>query len=477
VDAHDGLTRAAARFLDDVTPAVESLTGTVPAIRADHLAGDVALEAFDLTAAMVDADGLHTDNEVAAMLATFGPLLDGHLATASPAEVRRARILDGRRTWVETPSPLLQVITAADRRNRTFHAWTYYDRAMALAHEVASSDVYVSHLELAALERLRTTVLRAIADIPRPAPGASAAPSHRTATALPPAPTADAGLPPARPIEELYAELDGLIGLDVVKDEVKLIADLLRVQEMRRERGLPVAGGSRHLVFTGNPGTGKTTVARLLAEIFRSLGIVARGHLVETDRSGLVAGYVGQTAERVAEVVASAIGGVLLIDEAYSLARGGERDFGREAIDTLVKLMEDHRDELVVIVTGYPDEMATLLDANPGIRSRFPTTIHFPDYDTDELVRIAESIGERQHYRFDGDGRAALRARLSGEPRGRGFGNGRLARNLYEATVAAHAGRIVDLDDVSDDELTTLVAADVGAARGSSGIGAPAAGS
>jgi SpoVK/Ycf46/Vps4 family AAA+-type ATPase len=177
---------------------------------------------------------------------------------------------------------------------------------------------------------------------------------------------------------------------------VELVTNLLAVQQLRRTRGLPTVPTSRHLVFTGNPGTGKTTVARLVAELYRSLGVVSRGHLVETDRSGLVAGYVGQTAERTREVVDEALDGVLLIDEAYALSRSEDgRDFGREAIDTLVKLMEDHRDRLVVIVTGYPEEMAEFVGSNPGLASRFPRTIHFPDLTTDELVDVAHHVAAR----------------------------------------------------------------------------------
>jgi SpoVK/Ycf46/Vps4 family AAA+-type ATPase len=265
----------------------------------------------------------------------------------------------------------------------------------------------------------------------------------------------------SRPIDALLAELDALVGLEPVKAEVKLVTALLRVQKIRQERGLPVLEGSRHLVFTGNPGTGKTTVARLLAEIYRTLGVVERGHLVETDRSGLVAGFVGQTALRVREVFDRADEGVLLVDEAYALARGGGNDFGREAVDTLVKLVEDRRDRIVVIVAGYPEEMATFLDSNPGLRSRFPRTIFFPDYSDDELVAILDSLAERHHYRLTDGARRAARAYLSRQERGRGFGNGRLARNLFEQAIANQATRLVRSDDPTDDELVTLTARDI----------------
>ncbi len=467
---------AVGRFLDELTPVVEGLGSGVPAVRADRLAGDVVLEAFDLACALVDADGLHTDHELDALITTFGPLLETALGHATPAELRGAGFVSGRRRWVERPSALFDLLLAADQRNGTSTAWTYYGRAMAVAHEVAAMDAHVSRLELVGLERLRTTLLQAIAHhrIARPggkttgpttAPGAPGG----VATDVDGSPTDAASegagsLPPARPLEELYAELEALIGLELVKAEVKLVADLLVVQRLRVERGLPVAAGSRHLVFTGNPGTGKTTVARLLAEIYRTLGVVTRGHLVETDRGGLVAGYVGQTAAKVKEVFTSALGGVLLIDEAYALARGGERDFGTEAIDTLVKLVEDHRDEIVVILAGYPAEMAVLVGSNPGIESRFPRTIHFPDYTDDELVAIFEGLCSEGRYEPDADALAAVGERFAAEPRGPGFGNGRLARNLFEACVAAQASRVVGITEPTDDQLLGLTADDVAAA-------------
>jgi SpoVK/Ycf46/Vps4 family AAA+-type ATPase len=281
-------------------------------------------------------------------------------------------------------------------------------------------------------------------------------------------PAAVAPQEPPRPLEELLAELDGLVGLAGVKREVKLVAALIQVQNMRRERKLPVVESSRHLIFTGNPGTGKTTVARLLAQIYRTLGVVAKGHLVETDRSGLVAGYVGQTATQVKRVFESAIEGVLLVDEAYALARGGERDFGMEAIDTLVKMVEDHRDDIVVICAGYPEEMATFVDSNPGLRSRFPKTIAFPDYSTDELLQIFEGQAKKGGYEPTKPALAAVRAWLDAQPRDKGFGNGRLVRNLFEAAIAAQASRIVtdqgtgkEKQHPTDEQLVALTPADI----------------
>jgi len=259
----------------------------------------------------------------------------------------------------------------------------------------------------------------------------------------------------------VLAELDGLVGLAPVKAEVKLVTNLLRVERLRTERGLPVVEHSRHLVFTGNPGTGKTTVARLLAEVYRSLGVVEKGQLIETDRSGLVAGYIGQTATKVKEVFASALGGVLLIDEAHALARGEDRDFGHEAIDMIVKLMEDHRDEVVLIVAGYPAQMADFLDANPGLRSRFPKTIYFDDYSNEELGRIFDDMAARAHYIPTDQARQALQDHLACIPHTQGFGNARLVRNLFEAAVANQASRVVELAEVTDQALVALEAADI----------------
>jgi SpoVK/Ycf46/Vps4 family AAA+-type ATPase len=252
-----------------------------------------------------------------------------------------------------------------------------------------------------------------------------------------------------------------MIGLQEVKTQVRVATNLIRVQQLRRQHGLPVAESSHHLVFTGNPGTGKTTVARLVAQIYRTLGVVTKGQLVEAGRAELVAGYMGQTATRTTAVFDSASGGVLLIDEAYALNQGADDTFGQEAVDTLVKLIEDRRDEVVVVVAGYPDEMNTFLDANPGLRSRFPRTIHFPDYTTDELVEIFESMCTAGSYRLTDDAKAALRARFEAEPRIKGFGNGRVARNVFEAALERQAGRLVTLDNPGADDLCQLTEADV----------------
>jgi hypothetical protein len=461
-----GLEVSVHRFVDELTPALEQVLAGLPGRDPATARLDVTNEAFNLVCACIDADGIHTDPELWALLKVFAPLLDTPLLRATPADLRDARLLRGRAAWLDTPSDLFGILLELDRRDGDRRARDYYDGAVRIAYLVVALDTHPGRDELLAIERFRGRLLRALDDTPATAaPDGIAESADPTTESTTVSATSDGAAPPAsseaRPLDELLAELDALIGLDAVKEEVHLVAALLKVQAMRAARDLPVLETSRHLVFTGNPGTGKTTVARLLAEIFRTLGVVPRGQLVETDRAGLVAGFVGQTAAKVTEVFDRADGGVLLIDEAYALARGGERDFGREAIDTIVKLVEDRRDDIVVIVAGYPDEMEAFVDVNPGLRSRFSRTIHFPDYSTDELVCIFESLCERHGYTADVDTIAAVRVALDDQERGRGFGNGRFVRNLFEASVARHARRVADLPEHDVDDLVALVPTDL----------------
>lgn len=449
------LQQYVAAFVDGVDAELSGLSGR------QHLT-ECVLEARDLVSAILASDGRFTTSELEAWLDDIGTRLQPPVIV-TPQQLRQSDLLTTHRDWCRTPSTLFDLLVRADARHGGRRSNVYYELALKLAHAAAALDLVPSPDEIATIDVLRTTLLAAMDahGVPRPGQPATVASGGPAAAATSGAPVPEADLPPERPVEEILAELDVLIGLDHVKTEVRRLTSLLRVQQMRADQGLPVIETSRHLVFVGNPGTGKTTVARLLSELYRSLDVVSKGHLVETDRSDLVAGYVGQTATKTRAVLESALGGTVLIDEAYSLARGGENDFGREAIDTLVKFMEDHRDDLAVVVAGYPTEMQQLIDTNPGLESRFARTLDFPDYTSDELVRIFELIAGRKEYHLSAEARDRLTAVIDAEPRGRGFGNARFVRNVFEQAVSMHAVRLTDVGQPTRDQLTTLDPTDV----------------
>lgn len=267
-------------------------------------------------------------------------------------------------------------------------------------------------------------------------------------------------------LEDILNELHGYIGLDKVKTEVENLVNMVKVQKMREEHGLPTPKMSLHMVFTGNPGTGKTMIARVMARIYKSLGILSKGQLIEVDRGGLVAGYVGQTATKTQEVINKAMGGVLFIDEAYALTYHKEgNDFGQEAVDTLLKAMEDHRDDLIVIVAGYNGLMEEFISSNPGLESRFNKYIHFDDYTMEEMMAIFNMRCDQGGYKLDESATDEVETfikKQNVDPIS--FGNARGVRNLFEQVLVAQCNRVVKLEEVTKEALMQITEEDINAA-------------
>lgn len=308
----------------------------------------------------------------------------------------------------------------------------------------------------------------ALDEAPADAPAKDEAPAKAADTAkeAKPAQTEE----PPEDIDELKKELNEYIGLDTVKKEVESLINLVTVQELRKKNGLPADDLSLHMVFSGNPGTGKTMIARLMARVYKSLGILSKGQLVEVDRGGLVAGFVGQTAIKTGEVIAKALGGVLFIDEAYALTSHEGNDYGQEAVDTLLKAMEDHRDDLVVIVAGYIELMEDFIHSNPGLESRFNRFLNFPDYTVQEMLDIFDMRCKKSGYVLSDDARDLLKSLLAlYSLDAKGFGNARGVRNLLERAVSAQANRLAKQEgELTRDTLMLLTADDIRIAGGAS---------
>jgi len=273
-------------------------------------------------------------------------------------------------------------------------------------------------------------------------------------------------IPPKEKIEDLLAELDSYVGMDAIKTEVRSLINMVQVYKLRREHDLPTTDMSLHMVFSGNPGTGKTMMARMMARIYRSLGILSKGQLVEVDRSGLVAGYVGQTALKTQKVIEKAMGGVLFIDEAYALNGKSENDFGQEAIDTILKAMEDHRDDLVVIVAGYTELMDRFIHSNPGLESRFNRFLMFEDYTPEQMVAIFKMQCKKGCYVLAQGTEELVRDFIAEESADDSFGNARGVRNLFEHILVAQNNRLAKMESVTREDLMTLLPEDVMHARG-----------
>lgn len=272
---------------------------------------------------------------------------------------------------------------------------------------------------------------------------------------------------PPETIEQLKAELQSYIGLSSVKREVENLINTVTVHNMRKEHGLPIVDMSLHMVFSGNPGTGKTMIARLMARVYKCLNILSKGQLIEVDRSGLVAGYIGQTAIKTSEAIERAKGGVLFIDEAYALTSKSENDFGFEAVDTLLKAMEDNREDLIVIVAGYDGLMDEFVHSNPGLESRFNRFLHFADYSQEELFEVLMLQCKKGCYELDKGAKEAVREYIREESvHPISFGNARGVRNIFEKLLVSQANRLARMDAVTKDDLLMITAEDVMTAKG-----------
>ncbi|WP_328991044.1 AAA family ATPase [Kribbella sp. NBC_01245] len=441
------------------------------------MTGKELKDALDALLAVATRAGVPADHaraeglSLAAALAESAPRASADWAAVTPGATVQDffdAAVRGRR-WRGSPTAVLTELVTQNSPEKVAYAEALAELASAACTLGEPTMRVVGNASVAAAAQLQAAGARVLstsnpaASALGPSSTSSPGPSAQTESQAVPAEAVAAEVEPERTVEELLAELDALTGLERVKREVHRQVAVLRVEKLRTEAGLKSPTITRHLVFVGNPGTGKTTVARLVSGIYKALGLLSKGQLIEVDRSELVAGYLGQTAVKTAEVVASAAGGVLFIDEAYSLTAGagGADQYGREAVDTLVKEMEDRRDDLVVIVAGYPEPMADFIAANPGLASRFRTTIEFDDYTDGELIEILVGLARGADYELVPAAVDAFMAMLQHTPRGPSFGNGRFARNTLEAAIGRHAWRLRDVTEPTTDQLRQIEAADL----------------
>jgi SpoVK/Ycf46/Vps4 family AAA+-type ATPase len=432
--------------------------------------------ASEVISTFIKSDGETTVEEIALMKKLFG--------NDTAENIRWTTDYRENRDYLEWDIPrLIEISIEIDQIYGTSYAFLLSKVLVQLAEIVIAVDLESSLEETEDLTALRSTLMNAIeeAGLPLEVPGEDEeeevqdvvvqAPkvlkqktAKKASTKVAKSDKPSSAEKP-KDLDALLQELGALVGLASVKAEVNSLVNFVRIRKMRLDQGMAVPPMSMHLVFTGNPGTGKTTVARLLAEIFASIGLLEKGHLVETARSGMVASYVGQTAEKVSTLVNSAKGGVLFIDEAYALVGKMAGDYGQEAIETLLKLMEDNRDELIVIVAGYTDLMSDFLDSNPGLKSRFNKFIDFPDYEPTELQEILEGMCHKGDYIMEAEALPVAFEMLKQhhQSRGANFGNGRMVRNFFEKTLSNQSDRLMasNSSKLDNDALRTLTLDDL----------------